>query len=319
MQDGFDEDVRSVSSHFAVTTVGAVRVISRAPAVHERDADAWRPANILFLVRMFLQCLAYPSLLLLPHDARLAEDALPMFAGTQWLLESDPTLWCIAGASGLGDRRGAGAAGGDALLLRTDAVPPMGAGLLLGRRGGSLLLRRWMDADTTTHNGSSRGHVKPSGTGWTTWLRHIALASRQQCIVPDVPRVMDAGGAASGGAGHDQTLSQVNMEDVEALSAQRTRAPANTGSHESLSEPAVGTATGPLRTIGISSGKSNGDAIDTLVASGTVDWINQDHSWLLEPSYSQAFIEVRDWRVAIGVGICCLFLVPVSSPTRGLH
>lgn len=263
-QDAADKDTQRVASHFATTTLGAVRAISRAPGAGERNlSDAWRPGNIMFLLHIFLECLKYPNLLLLSDDARMAEDALPMFAASSWLLDADPTLLCIAGASGLGGRRGAGDAGGEQLLLRTDVVPPRQAGLLFNRRAGTALIRSWLA-------GAAKG-VPPTGAGWHRWLRAVAVSARQQCIVPEVPRVVSLDGAElnrsstnasdsaydhGGSRGADMALSDVDMSQLLAAGKE---------------------AASPGRL-------SNGIRL--------LDWMDVDHSWLLAPSYSAVFVKV---------------------------
>lgn len=106
-QDGPDPDVKKVAMHYAVETMGIVRLLhhgKNASALLKEDpssspekcsTDPGRPAHQLFLLRVFFECFQYPALLVLRDDARLAPDALALFAGAQWLLTSDPSLWCV--------------------------------------------------------------------------------------------------------------------------------------------------------------------------------------------------------------------------------
>lgn len=255
-QDSTDRDTQRVASHFATTTLGAVRTVSRRPAADERNtSDAWRPANMVFLLRIFLECLRYPNLLLLSDAARLSQDALPLYASVSWLLEADPTLLCVAGASGLGGTRGAGEAGGQELLLRTEVVPPHQAGLMFHRRAGSAVLRAWSRQQSVTPQ------VPSTGAGWLRWLRAAAIKARQQCIVPDVPRV------APVGVGEMSSRSS----DVEGSN--------QTGGGSKMDQETELDAVWGLANNSTSSELSG--------------WMDIDHSWLLEPSYSRLFVQVR--------------------------
>lgn len=165
--------------------------------------DPWRPGHQLFLLRLFLECYAYPALLVLGAGARLAPDGLALFAGTQWLLGSDPSIWCVAGAAAAATQvvptlaSGPGASSRLLTLLRTDAVPPPEAGRLLTRPAGQVLLAQWRAAAAAAaaKGASSAGAPWPradprSGTAWHEFLQYRAVQRARQCVVPEVPRVL---------------------------------------------------------------------------------------------------------------------------------
>ncbi|KAI8463531.1 MAG: hypothetical protein J3K34DRAFT_526907 [Monoraphidium minutum] len=210
--DGSDPDVIKVATHFAVETMGVVRLVQRAPGPGEPPplpapagcggADAGRPAHVLFLLRLFLECFRYPSLLLLPDGAELAPDALQMFAGAAWLLASDPSLMCIAGGGAPGDAAAASADAG--LLLRSDSSDGPPRGWMVGAAAGRRLLDGWRAATAGLPPGARPPGVADGGEGWAAYLRSAAVRGGRQCIVPELPRVRAAacgGGGASNSSG----------------------------------------------------------------------------------------------------------------------
>ncbi|KAI8464231.1 MAG: hypothetical protein J3K34DRAFT_526356 [Monoraphidium minutum] len=239
--DGHDPAVKAAALHFVTETRGAVRAVHHAadaapwdPAAADADAtacgapprgaaapagcgrDAARPGHQLFLLRLFLECLGYPSLLTLGGAARRAPDGLSYFAGASWLLGSEPSLWCVAGAAG-GEAAAGGAGGGAAgrradplLLFRSDAVPAYGGGgssvggggVLVTRDVGRGLLAQWRaavkgGAPPAALNGSDPRR----GAAWRRFLASRAVRRGRQCVAPAAPRVRAAAADESGGGG----------------------------------------------------------------------------------------------------------------------
>jgi hypothetical protein len=167
-QDGADPAVKDAATRYMLATRGRVRVVhhgrnATAPLdpAERCSTDPGRPGHMLFLLRLFLECLAYPSLLVLRDDARLAPDALHYFAGVQWLAAADPTVGCISGAGGLAPAQ---AAADPRLLLRSDAIGGPAAGWLVTRATGRGVLAHWREI---VGGGGGGGSGNGSGSGGT--------------------------------------------------------------------------------------------------------------------------------------------------------
>jgi hypothetical protein len=115
------------------------------------------------------------------HAVLLEEDLLPaptflhLFESTMWLLDEDPSLWCI---SAWNDNGPLPHGRDESLLFRTDYFP--GLGWLMKRQDWKSLSGRWPRA---------------ASTGWDHWIRRStnsrATADRdgaRGCVVPEVPR-----------------------------------------------------------------------------------------------------------------------------------
>ncbi|GBF90117.1 hypothetical protein Rsub_03250 [Raphidocelis subcapitata] len=269
--DGADPAVKKMAVHFAVQTMGVVRVLhhgknaTAAAAAAEAGLDEKcsndpaRPGHAVFLLRIFLECLGYPHLLVLGDSARLAPDALPYFAGAPWLLASDPSLWCLAGGSALG---AAAAAADPALLLRTDGVAGPAEGLLMARAAGLGVLEHWRAA---VKRGGKPPALADGAAGWQRFLLSAGLRRGRQCVVPELPRVR----TAAAGDGADPAPSAPPPDDAAA------RGP------PTPFELAAADAAG---------GSAAGAAAAPQPQPRAVDWLEADLSWLLEPHYSSVVL-----------------------------
>jgi hypothetical protein len=213
-QDGADPAVKQAGLDFTSETKGLVRLVhhgKNATAAADEDPDTaekcsndvGRPGHQLFLMRLFFECLQYPAVLLLRDDARLAPDALAYFAGTQWLLSSDKSIWCVAGGSPLSGEQ---PADDPSLLLRTDAAPggPDAAAWLVSRGVGLQVLQHWRETMAGGKVGRPPRELADSSAGWARFLASTALRRGRQCVVPGLARVKPAargrGGPVVGGA-----------------------------------------------------------------------------------------------------------------------
>lgn len=273
-QDGADPAVKEMAVHFAVQTMGVVRVVhhgknataaaaAAAAGLDEKCSnDPARPGHQVFLLRLFFECLGYPHLLVLGDSARLAPDALPYFAGASWLLASDPSLWCLAGGSAIG---AAAAAADPALLLRSDGVPSSAEGLLMARIAGLGVLEHWRAA---IQRDGKPPALADSGPGWQRFLLAAALRRGRQCVVPELPRIR---------------------------TAQASRPVA--GSSSASPSPEDGAARGPPTPFELAARDAAGSSADAAAAPAAppraLDWLEADLSWLLEPHYSSIVLQVR--------------------------
>lgn len=104
----------------------------------------------------------------LETDLTLAPDALWYFRASAWLLEEDPSLFCI---SAWNDNGFSAVATDERQLLRTDYFP--GLGWMLRNETWDLIRDRWPKAPTT---------------GWDHWIRHASGLRPRECVLPEVSR-----------------------------------------------------------------------------------------------------------------------------------
>lgn len=102
------------------------------------------------------------------EDLVFAPDFLALFRSTVWLLEEDPSLWCI---SAWNDHGFAISVWDECRLFRTSYFP--GLGFLLPRAAWLELRLQWPSAPTM---------------GWDYWMRTAFRRADKECIVPEVPR-----------------------------------------------------------------------------------------------------------------------------------
>jgi len=274
--------------HYTLETMGAVRLVhhgknATAAAVDTSSEkcsnDPGRPGHQLFLLRLFLECLHYPSLLVVQDNARLAPDALAYFAGVQWLLSSDPTLWCLSGGSSIG---AAAAAADPSLLLRTDAAPGSAGsmGWLVSRDVGLQVLAHWR-AVTAASKDSKPPQVADSSAGWSRFLWSKALRRGRQCVVPELPRLRSAAAAV-------ETASSSNSSHSGKTKSSSKRKGSSSGSDDSsyLVPPT------PFE-LAAAASKAAASQVVGSKQFGGVDWMHADVSWLMEPHYSAVILEVR--------------------------
>jgi len=104
----------------------------------------------------------------LENDLVVAPDFLWLFRSTAWLLEEDPTLFCV---SAWNDNGVAGQVSDERRLFRTDYFPGLG----------------WMIRSETWRQIRDAWPEFPS-TGWDHWLRHGSGLHPRECIAPEVSR-----------------------------------------------------------------------------------------------------------------------------------
>lgn len=104
----------------------------------------------------------------LENDLTVASDFLSYFRSTAWLLEEDPTLFCVSAWNDNGIKD---LVSDETRLFRTDYFP--GLGWMVRNDTWSLLRDTWPGFPST---------------GWDHWLRHGSSLRPRECIVPEVPR-----------------------------------------------------------------------------------------------------------------------------------
>eukprot|EP00930_Biecheleria_cincta_P033670 TRINITY_DN23327_c0_g1_i2.p1 TRINITY_DN23327_c0_g1~~TRINITY_DN23327_c0_g1_i2.p1 ORF type:complete len:685 (+),score=123.34 TRINITY_DN23327_c0_g1_i2:62-2116(+) len=104
----------------------------------------------------------------LESDLLVAPDFLWYFRASAWLLEEDPSLFCI---SAWNDNGFPGQVSDETKFFRTDYFPGLG----------------WMIQNTTWTYLRNIWPRFPS-TGWDHWLRHGSGLQPRECVVPEVSR-----------------------------------------------------------------------------------------------------------------------------------
>lgn len=270
-QDGVDPAVKRAAVHYATATGGGVRLLlhgrnASAPLMPDERCsnDAGRPGHVLFALRTMLDCLHYPSLLVLRAGAALAPDALGLFAAAQWLPGSDATLWCVSGGPAAGTEPPSAA--DPRLLLRSDVAPDAEGGWMLGRAVGVELLQAWrrggysasLDGDDGGADGNKR--VDDSAAGWRRWLSRSTVRRGRQCVVPELPRIATP---VDGGSGGDAAFPAPPTPFALA---------ARNGSRPKGARPFAG-----------------------------IDWSHADISHLLEPAFQNLMLQVCCSEIGCGL------------------
>mmetsp|Transcript_13347 Transcript_13347/g.43619 ORF Transcript_13347/g.43619 Transcript_13347/m.43619 type:complete len:609 (+) Transcript_13347:29-1855(+) len=106
-------------------------------------------------------------------DLLLSPDALLYFWSTAWLLEHDPSLWCV---SAWNDQGYPHVVSDPSSLGRTDFFPGLGW-MITGRLWREELAGKW---------------PAKASTGWDHWMRLSSVSLGRECIRPDVPRTRHA-------------------------------------------------------------------------------------------------------------------------------
>jgi hypothetical protein len=126
------------------------------------------------MLHVFFECFKYPAVLLLEDDMKLAPDFFDFYAATHWLLASDSSLYCLSAWNPVGykqqwvsPRR----------IVRSDFSP--GRGWMLSRDMGLQLLANWPQGEAVD---------------WQQHVRSSAVRAGRQCLVPEMPRMVPAGG-----------------------------------------------------------------------------------------------------------------------------
>ncbi|KAK7078239.1 Protein O-linked-mannose beta-1,2-N-acetylglucosaminyltransferase 1, partial [Halocaridina rubra] len=146
--------------------------------------------------------------ILLEEDLLVAPDFFSYFNQTAWLLDEDPSLWCI---SAWNDLSGLHVAHDPMALRRVETLP--GLGWMLTRSIAQQLLSKW-PSRYKEHD-------------WDLWARGPEMLSGRECIVPDVGRTFHFGltGAHSPGLLHAaffsarpvSNLPYVQLRNVERM------------------------------------------------------------------------------------------------------
>lgn len=106
-------------------------------------------------------------------DLLLSPDTLLYFWSTAWLLEHDPSLWCV---SAWNDQGYPHVAIDPSALGRTDYFPGLGW-MITGKLWREELAPKWPRTATT---------------GWDHWMRLSSTSQGRECIRPEVPRTRHA-------------------------------------------------------------------------------------------------------------------------------
>ena len=101
-------------------------------------------------------------------DLLLSPDFLTLFWESAWLLEADPSLWCV---SAWNDQGFPHTAQDPHRLLRTDYFP--GLGWMVPASVWSELRAKWPEAPTT---------------GWDHWMRLSSTSKGRECVAPEINR-----------------------------------------------------------------------------------------------------------------------------------
>lgn len=145
------------------------------PAKHNKDQIAWFQYNAgkiahhywVAFERVFAQE-KYKYAIFLEEDLVSAPDFLALFRSTSWILEQDPSIWCIGAWNDIGM---SAAFSDQCRLTRTSYFP--GLGFLLTREAWMRLRTMWPTAPTM---------------GWDYWMRVGFRKEGKECIIPEVPR-----------------------------------------------------------------------------------------------------------------------------------
>ncbi|XP_064110359.1 protein O-linked-mannose beta-1,2-N-acetylglucosaminyltransferase 1-like [Macrobrachium nipponense] len=114
------------------------------------------------------------KVILLEEDLLAGQDFFSFFNQTAWLLDEDPTLWCVSAWNDLSSLHIAHDPG---LLRRVETLP--GLGWMVTREVAQELLSKWPSRDKE-HD-------------WDLWARSQDVMNGRECVVPDVGRTFHFG------------------------------------------------------------------------------------------------------------------------------
>ncbi|XP_066958308.1 protein O-linked-mannose beta-1,2-N-acetylglucosaminyltransferase 1-like [Macrobrachium rosenbergii] len=115
-----------------------------------------------------------PKVILLEEDLLAAQDFFSFFNQTAWLLDEDPSLWCISAWNDLSSLH---IAHDTRLLRRVETLP--GLGWMVTREVAHELLLKW-PSRYKEHD-------------WDLWARSQEVMNGRECVVPDVGRTFHFG------------------------------------------------------------------------------------------------------------------------------
>ncbi|XP_042885982.1 protein O-linked-mannose beta-1,2-N-acetylglucosaminyltransferase 1-like isoform X2 [Penaeus japonicus] len=144
-------------------------------------------ANIRFaLYTVFKQFPDADKAIVLEDDLLLAPDALSFFHQSAWLLDRDPTLFCV---NGFNSNSLPGMALDPSKMLRSESFPMYG--WMVRRRYARQVVMRWI----------------PYGVGdWDYWLMHADQQRGRDVASPEVSRIYHAGSTGVHVDGFEQHL-----------------------------------------------------------------------------------------------------------------
>lgn len=89
-----------VAVRYATETAGLVKVVQHTGSTRAASSSTVSytgPEHVRSLIHLFFECFKYPALLLVDDTMEFTADFYGYFAASQWLLGSDPSLYCISG------------------------------------------------------------------------------------------------------------------------------------------------------------------------------------------------------------------------------
>jgi hypothetical protein len=145
------------------------------PSIHNKDQIAWFQFNAGKIAHHYwvaferaFQTEQFKYAIFLEEDLVSAPDFIALFRSTAWLLEKDPSIWCIGAWNDIGM---SAAFSDQCRLIRTSYFP--GLGFLLTKSAWTRLREMWPTAPTM---------------GWDYWMRVGFRKEGKECIIPEVPR-----------------------------------------------------------------------------------------------------------------------------------
>ncbi|GAB5373305.1 hypothetical protein AAMO2058_001739600 [Amorphochlora amoebiformis] len=115
----------------------------------------------------------HSHVIILEEDLLVAPDFFRLMARSAWLLDDDPTLWCVSAWNDNGDRA---IAWDESRLYRTDYFA--GLGWMIKKQEWDRLRGHWPNVPST---------------GWDHWMRLSTTNQGRECIVPEVSRTRHIG------------------------------------------------------------------------------------------------------------------------------
>ena len=166
--DAGDPRVREAATASGIVQEVLVHQPRRPRTVFERGglfkiSEHFRAALEAVLTRR-----GHSHVVLVEDDLLLSPDFLRLFWQSAWLLERDPSLWCVSAWNDQGFPHTATDA---RQLLRTDYFP--GLGWMIRAATWRELRERWPSAPTT---------------GWDHWMRLSSTSHGRECVVPRINR-----------------------------------------------------------------------------------------------------------------------------------
>ena len=133
--------------------------------------------------------MGYKTVIVVEDDLIVASDFFEYFTATRWLLDKDPTIWCV---SAWNDNGKDGFVKGNDLLYRSDFFP--GLGWMLTRSVWAELAPKW------------------PRSFWDDWMREPDQHRERSCIRPEISRTLTFGKkGVSNGQFFDEHLKFIKL------------------------------------------------------------------------------------------------------------